>query len=285
MLSMICKAALIGLFAFLVALVALAMVRPSGQPQQQNYDYSAQQQPNTSGSENRIPETGWNAFWKAVWREPINIFTLALVFATLLLGLIAIFQSYILLSTDRTTERAANAAKQAADTASDALIASTRAWIAPTFAKLTTPLENGPPISIQVHIINTGREPALYGTRHFNHYLIPYIEPSNVPGEHDLGPNTACDNLVPSDKSGIVVYPTNVTNFWVPYEIPDTPEDRNIIGAALAHRNSLVIEGCFAYRTGGKAHKSAFRFFLRDVPNQPSLQWNLNAMTTGNYAD
>jgi hypothetical protein len=283
---MICKAALIGLFAFLVALVALAMVRSSSQPQQQNYDYPAQQQPNTSGSENRIPEAGWNAFWRTVWREPINIFTLALVVATLLLGLIATFQSYILLNTDRTTERAANAAKQAADTASDALMASTRAWIAPTFAKLATPLENGPPISIQVHIINTGKEPALNGTWRFKHCLIPYIEPSNNPAEHNLGPNTACDGLVAAgDTAGMVIYPTNATNIWVPYEIPDTPEDRNIIGAALAHRNSLVIEGCLAYRTGGKAHKSAFRFFLRDVPNQPSSQWNLNAMTTGNYAD
>jgi hypothetical protein len=284
MLAMIWKAALIGLFAFLVALVAFAMIRSSNQPQQQAYNQAAEQQPNPSSSENGVPETGWHAFWRAVWREPINLFTLALVFATLLLGAIAILQSYILLSTDRTTERAANAAKEAADTARDTLIADTRAWLAPTFAKLNTPLENGPPIAIAVHIINTGKEPALNGAWGFKYYLLPYIQPTNNPTEH-LGPNTACDGITPSDTSGIVVYPTSVTNFWLPLEIPDTAEDREIVNAALTHHNSLVIEGCLAYRTGGKAHKSLFRFFLRDVPNQPSSQWNFNAMTTGNYAD
>jgi hypothetical protein len=222
----------------------------------------------------------------AEYTKWLAIFTLFLVLAT----------AGLFISGERNVEvarQAADAAKQSADLASEALVASTRAWLAPSFAMLNTPLENGPPISFQIRMINTGKEPALNAAWDFKYHLIPYVEPTNSPSEN-LGPNAVCENVEPAIGAGIVIYPASTTNFWLPLEIPDTPEDRKIVAAALERRNSLVIEGCIAYRTFGKTHKSWFRFFLRDVQGQPSFvmkdgkllpNWNFNAMITGNGAN
>jgi hypothetical protein len=241
-----------------------------------------------SGRVSPAPSRG-NATDEAIaeYTKWLAIFTLFLVLAT-----VGLF-----ISGERNVEvarQAANAARQSADLASEALIANTRAWLAPSFAILNTPLESGPPISFQLHMINTGKEPALNAKWDFKYYLIPYIKPTNSPSD-TLGPNTVCEGVEPANSAGIVIYPaTPTTNFWLPLEIPDTPEDRKIVTAALERSNSLVIEGCIAYRIFGKTHKSWFRFFLRDVQGQPSFvmrdgkpapNWNFNAMTTGNGAN
>jgi hypothetical protein len=222
----------------------------------------------------------------AEYTKWVAIFTLFLVLAT-----IGLF-----ISGERNVEvarQSADAAARAADVASEALIASTRAWLAPSFVALNTPIESGPPISFQIHMINSGKEPALNGVWGFKYYLIPYVTPSNAPSEN-IGPNLTCEGVEPADNAGIIIYPASSTNFWLPLEIPDTPEDRKLISAASERHNSLVIEGCIAYRSSGKTRKSWFRFFLRDVEGQPSFivnkegnrvqNWRFNAMTTGNGA-
>jgi hypothetical protein len=208
---------------------------------------------------------------------------LALFTAILALATIALFVS---------GERNVDVARKAADTASDALTANTRAWVAPSFMVLNTPVENGPPISFQIHLVNHGKEPALNVTWSHKYYLIPYIaNGSNY--KEELDPNSACDSLDIIEGSGAVIYPTGPTNFWLPLEIPDTPDNRKIVTAVVARQNSLVIDGCIAYRTAGKSHKSWFRFFLRDVPGQSFVEkdgnfvpnWMFNSMLTGNGAD
>lgn len=109
---MVWKAALIGIFAFVIALVAYAMMRPS-QPIQP-YGNAAQQQAESRSAENRPSESWRDAWIRAFRRDPINLFTFALVIATVFLGVVAV-------CTDRTARSAANAAQQSADAARDAV--------------------------------------------------------------------------------------------------------------------------------------------------------------------
>ncbi len=119
---MIWKAALVALFAFVVALVSFAMARHSYQPPQHPYSQSGQQSTKTDGSKNEVTESWWDAFWRATWREPINIFTAVLATATTALFVIGLVQIGFLISADRT-------AKTAAHTSREALVKSQRAFV------------------------------------------------------------------------------------------------------------------------------------------------------------
>jgi hypothetical protein len=90
------------------------------------------------------------------------------------------------------------------------------------------------------------------------------------------------------------VYPQEKTNYWFPFDVPDTSANRRPIEDVVSRKKSLVIDGCFAYRTGGTKHTSAFRYFLRDIPSpsftvdkdgKPIAAWNFNAALSGNEAN
>ncbi len=118
---MLWKAALIGVFAFVVALVVFAMGRPSWHPPAvPPYGQQSQQQSNEPGAEHRVAESGWHAWLASVWREPINLFTLVLALATIFLGVMAV-------SADRVANMTAKAAQQSADTTRDAVVAAKNA--------------------------------------------------------------------------------------------------------------------------------------------------------------
>jgi hypothetical protein len=97
-------------------------------PQQAASCSSGEEKIDPAGGNDRIPETARRAFWRAVWREPISLFTFMLAIATIFLGVVAALQTLILLGTDQTAQRAAEAAKKS----SDALMAGQRAIVVPT---------------------------------------------------------------------------------------------------------------------------------------------------------
>ncbi len=173
-----------------------------------------------------------------------------------------------------------------------ARIAEERAWIAPVSMILESALENGLPVRYQIRIVNPGKEPALGVVWKATPIGVPYIQPTSEP---DARRNTTCDGLEPPPSNGVVLYPSTEVNFWVPLDVPDTTENRQLIREVLNKSESLVIDGCFAYRTGGGKHTSSFRFFLRDIPGKPSYirdkdgnltpAWNFNVNPTGNEAD
>lgn len=168
----------------------------------------------------------------------------------------------------------------------ESITAANRAWIAPTAATLGKPLEDGLPARIQIRIVNVGREPALGLVWKVASILVPYIAPENGADANteNIGPNVVCHGLGPRQADGLVIYPPGGGDYWLPFEIPDTPENKRIVDSVVKREGSLVIQGCFAYRAAGERRTSSFQFFLRDVPNQPSPNWRFNATLTGNEA-
>jgi hypothetical protein len=210
------------------------------------------------------------------------------------LFVLGLTQIGFLIKADHTAIITAQAASDAADVAKKNLVAANRAWIAPTNAVLTKPIEDGLPIKIQIHIVNVGREPALGVVWKLNPLPVPYMPLGKEVDDLAFGPNKSCEGLEPKPADGLVIYPPGGTNYWLPFEIEDTPENAKLLASVVARQNSLVIEGCFAYRAGGERRTSAFRFYPRDIPSEPSYivkdgkpaqNWNFNAMLRGNEAN
>jgi hypothetical protein len=173
-----------------------------------------------------------------------------------------------------------------------AAIATNRAWIAPNSINLFSSLESGTPLKFQIGALNLGREPALGVVYNIQSYGVPYIPEDAV--SINFGPNITCKGLEPTPRDGIVFYPIQA-KMLVPQIIPDTLEKRQLIEAVMNRKESLVIDGCFAYRTVGEVHTSMFRYFLRDrpgissftpeMPRKPSTAWQFNVTLTGNEAN
>lgn len=176
-----------------------------------------------------------------------------------------------------------------------AAVASSRAWVAPEQMTLGSAVESGLPLRYQVRIVNPGREPALGLVWNVAPTGVPYIPEGTASNSIKFEPNSTCSSLEPSATDGMVLYPSGPTNYWVPLDLPNTTENRQLLDEVMKKAKSLIVNGCFAYRTGGEKHTSAFRFFLRDVPNRSSLvtdkdgnsvpAWNFNATLSGNDAN
>lgn len=192
-----------------------------------------------------------------------------ITFATIVIAVATGFQAYELIIGGADTHKLA-----------DAAVAANRAWVAPLTVHLGSPLEGGPPVKYQIHIANPGKEPALGVTWKVEPKLADYI-PDGGTKEPDLGANSACNDLESRPPDGTVLYPQEGSNAYS--VIPLSITDEKIINGALSRKGSLVIDGCFAYTTGGKTHTSTFRYFLRDVPNAPSLVIGSNGQTTSEW--
>jgi hypothetical protein len=121
----------------------------------------------------------WWKFWKRPPEIVLAIATVILAVATIILAVIAAIQAYILATTDASTRKVADAAQSAAGTAKATLEASERSfrqeqrpylW-ATSFNLADTPvcqIPGGTGICADVHIVNSGRTPAI-GV-HIHHY-------------------------------------------------------------------------------------------------------------------
>jgi hypothetical protein len=182
---------------------------------------------------------------------------------------------------------------QQAKTLEKTMIASSRAWVAPAQIIWTESPDLGLPAKLAIRIVNVGKEPALGTIWKINPSPITYIPQNDVVEERPVGRNRSCEGLEPVRNTGVVVYP-NAANYWLPFDIPNTPENKEIFNAALSRQKTLMIEGCFAYLTFTERHTSAFRFFLRDTAEAPRCRiesselkcpWNFNAMLSGSDAN
>jgi len=202
--------------------------------------------------------------------------------ATFVIAIATAVQGYELITGSRDTHDLATAA-----------VASSRAWVAPEQMTLGSPIESGLPLKYQIRIVNPGKEPALEAVWSTRSFGVPYVSEVGQPDVTHFGPNNTCVGLDPDPKAGMVLYPAGNTNFWIPLDIPDTPENRLLLEAVQKREQSLVIEGCFAYIAATQRHTSAFRFFLRDVSGPSFVNkdgamvpvWNFNATLDGNQAN
>lgn len=178
----------------------------------------------------------------------------------------------------------------------EATLASSRAWVDPEQIVLGSPIEAGLPLKYQIRLVNAGKEPAIGVVWNLKSFGVPYIGGDSTNGSSSLfnvGENGTCAGLDPDPKRGTVLYPSGNANFWLPLSIPDTLENRSLLEAIKNRKQSLMIEGCFAYITAGQKHTSSFRFFLRDIPGpsfaskqgSQSAAWNFNMALSGNHTN
>ena len=237
---MVWKAFLIGAFASVVAFVAIALATPSDKSHQQQYQQNSEAISQQSAQE----DESWETLWKRTKSDPVAFFTAVLSITTAALFTLGLVQIGFLIKADRTAGISAKAATEAAEIAQKSLVAANRAWLSPTNAILTKPMEGGLPIQIQIHIVNVGREPALGVVWKTNPFPVPYI-PLTSGTEPSIGPNVSCEGLEPREPDGLVIYPPGGTNYWLPFEIEDSGENRKIFEAIMARQSTLIIEGRF----------------------------------------
>ena len=179
-------------------------------------------------------------------------------------------------------------------TLNDTIFAANHAWLAPSFIQLNRPLEEEAPIAFQIKIMNVGREPALGVVWHTHHYGIPYVPEGTDADAIGFEQNNTCERLNPPKSDGLVIYPSTASTGWLPIVLKDSAENNVLRKDVLARSKTLVIDGCFAYRAEASRRTSAFRYYLRDVPNQPSCvryasevrcNWNFNLPFNGNEAN
>jgi hypothetical protein len=118
------------------------------------------------------PSPPWWKFWRRPPEIVLAIATTVLAIATIILAVIAGIQAYILATTDASTRKFAKAAQSAAGTAKATLEASTQSfrqeqrpylW-ASSFNMANPPvcqIPGGTRICADVHIVNSGRTPAV----------------------------------------------------------------------------------------------------------------------------
>jgi hypothetical protein len=173
-------------------------------------------------------------------------------------------------------------ANRSAETAKQALDASSRAWIAPANAYFTSELSKNVPLSFEVQYRNTGRSPALDVHAIWDLQQVPvskfedntfnaFIE-ADKPSDacKRLGTAPGADVAYPDQPDGYKLLFTNHLADWVN-------------DGVLAGRTAVVLQMCFAYTTVGKVHHTSFCYFYRVGVSPPNKQMNI--CTAGNHAD
>ena len=155
---------MISAVVFLLSLAAISYLSsaPASYPNEQHSPAE------TKAKDQTEKEHSLSGFVRFMLPDAISIFTFWLVLATAGLGIIAIYQISFLRRGEQISANTAQAAKDSADAAKNALIATQRAWIRPKLS-ITSPLtfdQNGASTAVGVEVVNVGNTPALSVTPH-----------------------------------------------------------------------------------------------------------------------
>ena len=174
-------------------------------------------------------------------------------------------------------ERAVSQANTSFKSTVDQFNIDQRAWIAPQNATLLSDLIPGEPFKLQIQYNNVGKEPALD--------VRPIYRITSIEGRHftDNTFNSIVEGHNICDKVEIapgadVVYPSQPGGNHLMLGMPKGWMTADIVNG----RSALIVEMCFAYKTLGTVHRTAFCYFYR-----PGVSENgqLNVCTAGNHAD
>jgi hypothetical protein len=163
------------------------------------------------------------------------------------------------------------------------MVAAQRAWVGPFDAHLDGKLAVGGDIDVMVNYVNTGREPALS----FNYTTDQFVATVKE-GVSDEGTKRVGDNLqkclatdpVAATAATQVVYPTlSGSGFG---QLRATIHGLDVDGDVLSGTKTILVPGCFTYRTFGQIRHSAFCFFFQATKTKPE---HLAYCGFGSYAD
>ena len=161
----------------------------------------------------------------------------------------------------------------------DEMRAARRAWLAPQAAKSERAPVTGRPFDVSIVTLNSGAEPAVD--------IFTDAAPFTV-ALSDAGSPSVDRNIRDALNKCLATNPGERTR--VIYPNPSGSNDRTTLSVkrelidwdVLYGTKILVLPGCYAYRTAGQTHHSAFCFFYQhgfsNAENWPICQG-------GNYAD
>ena len=176
----------------------------------------------------------------------------------------------------------ATAAAENAKTARDSYVASQRAWVGPHNAKIDGDIAIGKPLKVVVEYQNTGREPALnfiYTGDVFD--STDEDETAGITFQKISASFRGCREAELTG-GGTVVFPASggfsSTGQALNITKPEFFVDQDMVDG----KKTIVINGCFLYKSVGETRHSFFCYFYRTKISNTS---NLNICTNGNGAD
>jgi hypothetical protein len=174
----------------------------------------------------------------------------------------------------------AQAAIDSAKTAQENMVASQRAWIGPRNTKSATAPELEKDLNITVEYQNTGREPALETIYDADLFVSSKEEDTSGALTKRIEDFLSKCKVkwIPTQKG--VVFPSGSTGSA--YELNYTLTADNIDQDVLDGNKSIIIDGCFVYKSAGGIHRSSFCYFFTSKKTKPP---NWAICTVGNDAD
>src|SRR5437762_1739586 len=161
----------------------------------------------------------------------------------------------------------------------DEMRAAKRAWLAPQSARSASAPVVGRAFDVSVLSQNSGAEPAVDIFTDAAPFTVPLAEAGSPNVDRNIRDAlNRCLATKPGERTR-VVYPnpaaaTDRTTLSIKRELIDWD--------VLYGTKILVVPGCYAYRSGGQTHHSAFCFFYQHGFSNPS-DWAI--CQGGNYAD
>lgn len=144
---------------------------------------------------------------------------------------------------------------------------SERGWIAPLYAKLDAPLEEGKPIRFIVAFQNTGKQPVFDVAFQSDNSTI-IAPPADKWADLIVSPNNTCDHVV-SKRGELAIYPSTTAGGITGHAF-DSATGLTQINATKSLIDGVdyyVVQGCAGYTTFDEPHRTAFCFVLQTVPN------------------
>ena len=137
----------------------------------------------------------------------------------------------------------------------ETLVASNRAWLAPTGLAVRGQIDGDKDLDIDVHYANVGKGPAIKVKLIFAGGTIPNLADPLIPA---AGPNSTCAGQQ-TDPGGPVVFPnTPNNNWWNSTIIPRTLLTQSV----KDNKAVLYLQGCLIYETMKEVHHTWFCQFV-----------------------
>ena len=158
------------------------------------------------------------------------------------------------------------------------LRAEQRAWLGPQYARSDRPPSFGKAFEVSVSYQNTGKEPAGDVVSETAPFAVALDQATSATVDRKI--KDAADHcLALAPGAGAkVVYPGTAAADRTPISVRRELIDWEFLYGVKI----LVVPGCYAYKSGGTTHHSAFCFFYQHGFSNPN-NWPL--CQAGNYAD
>jgi hypothetical protein len=182
---------------------------------------------------------------------------------------------------EATTEQA-KAATENAKTTRDAYIAAQRAWVGPTTARINGDFALDKPLKIEISYLNTGREPAIDFAETAEAFESTSVEEANGISMAKINSFFKGCREAKVTQGGTVVFPSSGGFNPSGQVLTITKPDSFLNQSMISGDSTIVVDGCFLYRSVGIIHHSYFCYFYRaNITDRNSL----NICQNGNGAD